>query len=86
MMVWNLFPLPPAVVRLWFVDCRRGSGAERAGPGRAVLRSGVPRAVGSTPGLRWAPPCSSVCLVRWVAELVAVQKLVVFFRKKASSF
>lgn len=70
--------------------CRLPTAQGRAGG--AVLRSGPrvpwvgPRVRGRSPRAVRAPPCASVCLARWVAELVAVQKLVVFFRKKASSF
>lgn len=79
---------PP--ILLWFIDCQQSSEIQQ-GSTHSLL--GHP--IFCCPDLCWQSHMNYVMLlsaffffflIRWISKIVAVQKLVVFFKKKTNSF
>lgn len=84
-------PCFPPPILLWFIDCQQSSEIQQ-GSTHSLL--GHP--IFCCPDLCWQSHMNYVMLlsafffffflIRWISKIVAVQKLVVFFKKKTNSF
>lgn len=89
MMVWNLFPCFPPLLLLQFLDCQQSSEVEQG-----FTHSLLGHSIFFCPDPCWQSRMNCVTLlsafffflIRWISKIVAVQKLVVFFKKKTNSF